>query len=112
MRFLCVLCFLVCGLAQQSPAPTPVQIPKPDKIAMRQHIADMKVKAFEMQTQIELLERQLHDVEEAEANQPLVSSLKQAPAKVRCSGHTKDGKRCTRMAEPGSRSCWQHKPRR
>ena len=112
MRFLCALCFLVCGLAQQGGAPPPAPAVKPDKIAMRQQIADMKVKAFEMQTQIELLEKQLHDVEEAEANLPLAANGKQAPAKVRCSGHTKDGKRCTRMAEHGSRFCWQHKAHR
>ena len=79
---------------------------------MRQQIADMKVKAFEMQTQIEVLEKQLHDVEEAEANQPPPTNGKAVQAKIRCSSHTKDSKRCTRMATPGSRFCWQHKTHR
>lgn len=104
MRFLCLFIVLVCALAEQAG--------KPDKLAMRQQIADMKVKAFEMQTQIELLEKQLHDVEETEANQPPVASAVKTAVKVRCSGHTKDGKRCTRNAEAGSRFCWQHKSRR
>jgi hypothetical protein len=104
MRFLCLFSVLVCALAEQAG--------KPDKLALRQQIAEMKVKAFEMQTQIELLERQLHDVEEAESNQPVASPLVKAAVKVRCSGHTKDGKRCSRNAEAGSRFCWQHKARR
>jgi len=104
MRFLCLLVVLVCAGAQQTG--------KPDKLALRQQIADMKVKAFEMQTQIELLERQLHDVEEAEANQPVVTPGAKVAMKARCAGHTHDGKRCTRNADTGSRFCWQHKARR
>lgn len=104
MRFLCLLFVLVCATAQQTG--------KPDKIALRQQIAEMKVKAFEMQTQIDLLEKQLHDVEEAEANQPIVTPGAKVAVKVRCQGHTHDGKRCTRNAEPGSRFCWQHKSKR
>jgi hypothetical protein len=82
------------------------------KEELRQRIADLKIKAFEIQTQVELLEQQLKDLEQAEANQPPPASKLSAPVKVRCSGHTKDGKRCTRNAEPGSRFCWQHKARR
>jgi hypothetical protein len=94
----------------QEPAATP---DKPaDKVTLRKQIAEMKVKAFEMQTQIELLEKQLHDVEEAEANQPAPTAPTKTAVKVRCAGHTKDGKRCSRNAEPGSRFCWQHKSRR
>lgn len=82
------------------------------KTELREKIAEMKVKAFEMQMQIELLEKKLKDVEEAEANQPPPAvNVKQA-AKARCAGHTQDGKRCSRNAEPGSRFCWQHKTRR
>jgi hypothetical protein len=95
---------LVCAGAQQSG--------KPDKIALRQQIAELKVKAFEMQTRIDLLERELKDVEDAEANQPLVTPATKLAVKVRCGGHTHDGKRCTRNAEPGSRFCWQHKSKR
>ena len=104
MRFLCLLFVLVCATAQQTG--------KPDKLALRQQIAEMKVKAFEMQMQIELLERQLHDVEEAEASQPLVTPGQKVAVKARCSGHTKDGKRCSRIAESGGRFCWQHKSKR
>ncbi len=104
MRFLCLLVVLVCAASQQTD--------KPDKLALRRQIAEMKVKAFEMQTQIELLEKQLHDVEEAEANQPLVTAGAKLAVKVRCQGHTHDGQRCTRNAEVGSRFCWQHKSKR
>ncbi len=106
MKVLSLLLVLVCAAAQQ-PAP-----PKPDKAALRQQIAEMKVKAFEMQTQIELLERQLHDIEEAEANQPVAAPNAKTAVRVRCAGHTHDGKRCTRYADPGSRFCWQHKMKR
>lgn len=104
MRFLCLLFVLVFAAAQQPGAP--------GKLALRQQIAEMKVKAFEMQTQIELLERQLHDVEETEANQPVVTSAAKVAVKVRCQGHTRDGKRCGRNTQPGSRYCWQHKSKR
>lgn len=101
MRLLFLLALIVCATAQQI-----------DKGALRKQIADLKVKAFEMQTQIELLERQLHDVEEAEANQLVAVPAGKAAVKARCGGHTHDGKRCTRNADPGSRFCWQHKARR
>jgi len=104
MKFLGLLCVLVCASAQQTG--------KADKSAMRQQIADMKVKAFEMQTQIELLERQLHDVEEAESNQPVSTPGAKVAVKARCAGHTRDGKRSSRNTEAGSRFCWQHKARR
>ncbi|MBZ2183132.1 MAG: hypothetical protein K7J46_00385 [Bryobacter sp.] len=82
------------------------------KAELRQKIADLKLKAFEMQMQIELLEKQLHDVEEAEANLPPPTIQAKPPVKTRCSGHNKNGARCSRNAEAGSRFCWQHKPRR
>jgi len=104
MRFLCLLVVLACSVAQETP--------KPEKVALRQEIADLKVKAFELQQKIELLEHQLKDVEEAEANRPVVSPALKTVAKARCAGHTKDGKRCTRNAEAGSRFCWQHKGHR
>lgn len=94
----------VVGIAQETG--------KPDKLALRQQIAEMKVKAFERQTQIELLEKQMHDVEEAEANQPIVTPGAKVAVKVRCQGHTHGGKRCRRNAAPGSRLCWQHKSKR
>lgn len=79
---------------------------------MRQRIADLKVKAFEMQMQIELLEKQLKDAEEAAANAAAAAvPVAKVPVKVRCAGHTKDGARCTRYAEAGGRFCWQHKKR-
>lgn len=120
MRLVCLIAFLVCGFAQQPPsaqqppAPLPAAAPKPDKLVIRQQISDLKVKSFELQQQVEMLERQLKDVEESEANQSAaaLATSKQAPLKTRCSGHTKDGKRCTRMAETGSRFCWQHKSHR
>jgi hypothetical protein len=84
--------------------------PKTDKPELRKQIAELKVKAFEMQMQIELLEKQLKDAEEAEASAPVPVAGKTA-VKVRCAGHTKDGARCTRNAEAGSRYCWQHKKR-
>lgn len=84
-----------------------------NKTELRQRIADLKVKAFEMQMQIELLEKELKDVEEAEAQQPPpVAAPAKAAVKARCAGHTKDGQRCSRNAEAGSRYCWQHKPKR
>ncbi len=104
MRFFCLLAVLVCAAAQQTD--------KPDKLALRKQIAEMKVRAFEMQTHIELLEKQLNDVEEAEANQPILTPGPKLAVKVRCQGHTHDGKRCTRNAEAGSRYCWQHKSKR
>lgn len=104
MRFLCLLVVFVFAAAQQTD--------KPDKLALRKQIAEMKVKAFEMQTQIELLEKELHDVEDAEANQPIVAPGAKMAVKVRCQGHTRDGKRCVRNAEAGSRFCWQHKSKR
>lgn len=97
-------------LAQDVPKPLPP--PPLSKDALRQQIADLKVKAFEMQTRIELLERQLQDVQEAEQNQPVAVSASKKAAPVRCAGHTKDGARCSRNAEAGSRFCWQHKTRR
>lgn len=102
MRLLCLLLVLVCASAQTI-----------DKATLRQQIADLKVKAFEMQMQIELLERQLKDVEEAEANRPVpVTPALKTATKARCAGQTKDGARCTRNADSGSRFCWQHKQRR
>jgi hypothetical protein len=84
----------------------------PTKDELRKQIAELKVKAFEIQTQVDLLEAQLKDIETAEANQPLPAAKATAPVKVRCAGLTKEGARCTRHAEPGSRFCWQHKSKR
>jgi hypothetical protein len=84
----------------------------PTKDELRKQIAELKVKAFEIQTQVEVLEAQLKDIETAEANQPIPTAKTATPAKVRCAGHTKDGQRCSRNAEPGSRFCWQHKSKR
>lgn len=106
----CLLVLLLPVWAQDLPKPVPV-LP-PGKEALRQQIADLKVKAFEMQTRIELLEKQLHDVEEAEQNKPLAVAASKKAAPLRCAGHTKDGTRCSRNAEAGSRFCWQHKTRR
>ena len=83
----------VVGIAQETG--------EPDKLALRQQIAEMKVKAFERQTQIELLEKQMHDVEEAEANQPIVTPGAKVVVKVRCQGHTYSGTCCSRNAEAG-----------
>jgi hypothetical protein len=82
------------------------------KDSLRQKIAELKIKAFEIQTQVDLLEQQLKDLELAESLQPLPIPAKGAAPKLRCAGHTKDGARCTRNAESGSRFCWQHRPRR
>jgi hypothetical protein len=84
----------------------------PTKEELRQRIADLKVKAFEIQAQVEILEAQLKDLERDEELKAQELPVKGAPAKVRCAGHTKDGKRCIRQAEAGSRFCWQHKVRR
>jgi hypothetical protein len=84
----------------------------PTKEELRKQIAELKVKAFEIQTQVGLLEAQLRDIETAEANAPLPSVKARVPVKVRCAGHTKEGSRCTRYAEAGSRFCWQHKSKR
>lgn len=80
-------------------------------MVLRQQVADLKVKSFELQQQVELLEKQIKDIEDAEANKLAAAQVtsKQGPARGRCGGHTKDGKRCTRMADAGSRFCWQHK---
>lgn len=106
----CLLLLLFPVFGQEPAAPVPVK--PPTKEALRQQIADLKVKAFEMQTRIELLEKQLQDVEEAERNKPIPLTGGKPAAAVRCAGHTKDGARCSRNAEPGSRFCWQHKTRR
>lgn len=84
----------------------------PTKDELRKQIAELKVKAFEIQTQVDLLEAQLKDIETAEANAPVPTPKSAAPVKIRCAGHTKDGQRCSRHAEPGSRFCWQHKTKR
>ena len=47
--------------------------PGPDKLVLRQQIADLKVKSFEIQQQVELLEKQVKDIEEAEANRIAVT---------------------------------------
>ncbi len=110
MRLACLLVFLVCAAAQQQKLAEPPP-PGPDKMALRQQISDLKIKSFEIQQQVELLEKQIKDIEEADANKLAASQAisKTAPARARCGGHTKDGKRCTRMADSGSRFCWQHK---
>jgi hypothetical protein len=109
MRIVVFVLAYVCLMGQE-PATAPE---KPaDKVTLRKQIAEMKVKAFEMQMQIELLEKQLHDVEETEANQPTPVVAAKTAVKARCAGHTKDGKRCSRNAEAGSRFCWQHKGKR
>ncbi len=84
----------------------------PTKDELRKQIAELKVKAFEIQTQVDLLEAQLRDIETAEANAPVPAPKSTAPVRVRCAGHTKEGARCTRHAEAGSRFCWQHKTKR
>lgn len=113
MRTLVVCLAMACCFAAQSPTPTlaPTAAPAPTKEDLRKQIAELKVKAFEIQTQVELLEAQLRDIERAEELKPLPLVAKTPPAKVRCAGHTKDGKRCSRLAEAGSRYCWQHKTR-
>jgi hypothetical protein len=82
------------------------------KDALRKQIAELKVKAFEIETEVQLLEQRLKDIETAEALAPVPVAAKAAPAKMRCAGHTKEGARCTRFAEAGSRYCWQHRKRR
>lgn len=99
MRFL-VVCLALLAFAS------------PTKDELRKQIAELKVKAFEIQTQVELLEAQLRDLESAESNQPLPPAKTPAAPRVRCAGHTKDGSRCSRYAEAGSRFCWQHKAKR
>ncbi|WP_031499050.1 hypothetical protein [Bryobacter aggregatus] len=121
MKLAGLLIALVCALAQDKP-PFGVTLPpkapappspavKEQKDALRKQIADLKIRSFELQQQVELLEKQLKDVEEVESAQAAASFVtsQAAPAKFRCAGHTKDGKRCTRMAEAGKRFCWQHK---
>ncbi|MDX2270193.1 MAG: hypothetical protein NW208_18980 [Bryobacter sp.] len=107
MRTLVVCLAMACCIAAQNPTAAPT----PTKEDLRKQIAELKVKAFEIQTQVELLEAQLRDIERAEELKPLPLAAKTPPAKVRCAGHTKDGKRCSRHAEAGSRYCWQHKQR-
>ncbi len=107
VAWFCIGFLLISPVLAQAPGPE-----APTKESLRQKIAELKVKAFEIQTQVELLEHQLKDLEIAESLKPLPSPVKAAPAKVRCAGHTKDGNRCSRNAEAGSRFCWQHKPRR
>ena len=112
MRLVCLFLVLICAVAQQQKPPAPVPAPPgPDKLVLRQQIADLKVKSFEIQQQVELLEKQVKDIEEVDANRIAAAQVnsKTAPVRARCGGHTKDGKRCTRMAESGSRFCWQHK---
>jgi hypothetical protein len=106
----CLLLVLFPVLGQEPEAPPPAKAPS--KEALRLQIADLKVKAFEMQTRIELLEKQLQDVEEAERNKPVALAPGKPAAPLRCAGHTKDGARCSRNAEAGGRFCWQHKARR
>jgi len=105
--FALLLLFPLLGQEQPAPVTTPLS-----KEALRQRIADLKVKAFEMQTRIEVLEKQLQDVEEAERNKPIPVAAGKTAAPQRCAGHTKDGARCSRNAVSGSRFCWQHKARR
>lgn len=102
------------ALGQQVPTGSGPEAPKLDKATLRQQIADMKVKAFEIQTHIEMLERQLRETEEAEERALALKTSAKGNAsggtvKTRCAGTTRDGKRCTRPADPGSRFCWQHK---
>lgn len=109
----CLLLVLLPVFGQEAATPAPsLPVKPPTKEALRQQIADLKVKAFEMQSRIELLEKQLHDVEEAEQNKPIPLVAGKPAAPLRCAGHTKDGARCSRNAEAGSRYCWQHKTRR
>ena len=60
MRLVCLFLVLICAVAQQQKPPAPVPAPPgPDKLVLRQQVADLKVKSFEIQQQVELLEKQI-----------------------------------------------------
>jgi hypothetical protein len=76
----------------------------------------------EIKARLSALELELQILEESRPNDqpaPPPTSWREEPAATeggnarksatRCLSVTRDGKRCTRAAEPGAKYCWQHR---
>jgi hypothetical protein len=74
-------------------------------------VGDLKAKLAALEIELQLLEEERAAA--GVAPPPAGSTWRDSPdpakpARARCASVTKDGKRCTRAAEPGKKYCWQH----
>lgn len=77
-------------------------------------VGDLKAKLAALEIELQLLEEE-RAAAAGVAPAPAASTWRDGggadpakPARARCASITKDGKRCTRAAEPGKKYCWQH----
>jgi hypothetical protein len=83
-----------------------------EKADTEAQLGQLKLKSYEMQLEVERLEKKLKALEESP--EPTLAELGVAPPppanqRARCSGRTGEGARCTRNAAAGTKYCWQHK---
>ena len=84
------------------------------RAAILRQMAETKAKLSALELDLQLLE----ESRSAEPAAPPPASWREEPSapdgvtkktSVRCLSVTRDGKRCTRPAEAGTKYCWQHK---
>ena len=116
LRVLLTTLLLLALASAQSPPPTSAAKKEylERRAAILRQMAETKAKLSALELDLQLLEES-RSVEPV-APSPTAwreepSALDGVPKKtsVRCLSVTRDGKRCTRPAEAGTKYCWQHK---
>lgn len=91
-----------------------IQTLKQEILDLKGEILDLKSEGLDLRNENEKLRTTLSSTS-PESNQPKQVDSKQSLTTVpqsgfqRCQAITAKGTQCTRMAEPGSKYCWQHK---
>ncbi len=84
------------------------------RAAILRQMAEAKAKLAALDVELQLLE----ESRPADTPAPAPTAWRDEPASAvsdtkkaspRCLSVTRDGKRCTRPAEPGAKYCWQHR---
>ncbi len=117
LRLLLTTLLLLALASAQSPPP-PASAAKKEHLERRaailRQMAETKAKLSALELDLQLLE----DSRSAEPVAPPPTAWREEPGtsdgvakktSVRCLSVTRDGKRCTRTAEVGTKYCWQHK---
>ena len=108
------LLLLALASAQSPPASAARKEYLERRTAILRQMAETKAKLSALELDLQLLE----ESRSAEPVAPPPTSWREAPSapdgaakktSVRCLSVTRDGKRCTRTAEAGTKYCWQHK---
>ena len=115
LRLFITTLLLALASAQSPPSPSAARKEYVERrAAILRQMADTKAKLSALELDLQLLE----ESRSAEPAAPPPASWREDPAapenaakkpSARCLSVTRDGKRCTRPAEAGTKYCWQHK---